>query len=103
MAKHFASILGLLSAAFIADSETVSAGHCLIGWPAVVGPTTKDGDTTVTTFAETPSTDNYMIGGLSTSLDFTEYEECVENGCAYLATWNKVSQKFSQKWIFTDV
>ena len=104
MAKPFASILGIFSAAaFIADSETVSATHCLIGWPAVVGPTTKDGDTTVTSFAETPNVDYYMIGGSSNSVDFTENEDCAADGCAYLATWNKVSQKFTQKWVFTDV
>ena len=103
MAKPFSSLVSLVSAAFLAGSETVNASHCLIGWPAVVGPVEKDGDTDVFTFSETPNVDYYMLGGSSNSVDFTENEDCAENGCAYMAVWNKISQKFSQKWIVTEV
>ena len=82
-----------------------SASHCMIGWPAIVGSSTKDGNTEVTVWAETPFPDTYLIGGHSESEDFTEDSLCSENehGCAYLTNWNKVSQEFEQKWIFTDV
>ena len=73
-----------------------SASHCMIGWPAIVGSSTKDGSTEVTVWAETPFPDTYLIGGHSVSEDFTEDSVCAENehGCAYLTNWNKVSQEF---------
>jgi len=54
-------------------------------------------------WSETPFSDSYLIGGNSDSADFTEDKTCASNGkgCAYLANWNKVSQEFTQKWIFT--
>ena len=69
----------------------------------MVGSETKDGDTEVTTWSATPFADNFLIGGTSNSADFTEKEECATNGtgCAYLTNWNKVTQEFDQKWIFT--
>ena len=74
----------------------------MIGWPAIVGSATKDGDTGVTVWSETPFVDMYLIGGMSNSADFTERDDC-SNGCAYMANWNKVSQEFDQKWIFNEV
>ncbi len=86
-------------------SSQAAALHCLIGWPAIVGSSTKDGNTGVQVWAETPFSDNYLIGGNSDSADFTEDATCASNGkgCAYLANWNKVSQVYTQKWIFNKV
>ena len=86
-------------------ASVTSASHCLIGWPVVVGPSTKDGSSEVTAWSATPFSDTYLIGGTSNSADFTEDSDCAENthGCAYLTNWNKVSQEFEQKWIFTAV
>ena len=68
-----------------------------------MGSSTQDGDTDVQVWSETPFTDSYLIGGNSNSADFTENEVCASNGkgCAYLANWNKITQDFTQKWIFT--
>ena len=73
-------------------ASVTSASHCLIGWPAVVGPSTKDGSTEVTAWSESPFPDTYLIGGSSDSKDFTEDSVCANNGrgCAYLTNWNKV-------------
>ena len=85
----------LFAAASVLAGVT-SASHCLIGWPATIGPSTKDGDTEVTAWSETPFPDTYLIGGSSESKDFTENNVCAKNGrgCAYLTNWNKVSQEF---------
>ena len=85
-------------------SQSSASDSCLIGWPAVLGSVAKDGNTDVMAWSETPFTDNYLIGGNSDSLAFTEHEECSTNGkgCAYITNWNKVSQEFTQKWIFTE-
>ena len=75
-------------------SSGVSALHCLIGWPTVLGPKSKDGSTTLSVWRETPFSDNFLIGGSSNSKEFTEKEECATNGvgCAYITNWNKVTQ-----------
>ena len=76
---------------------------CSLGWPAVVGPASQDGETSVTIWSETPDKNAYLIGGNSNSEDFTEESVCTKSGgCAYLANWNRISQKFDQKWVFTD-
>ena len=85
-------------------SQTVALpSNCLVGWPAILGSSTQDGNTDVQVWSETPFTDTYLIGGNSDSADFTENPMCATNGkgCAYLANWNKISQEFTQKWIFT--
>ena len=96
--KHLFTLLALVAG-------QAAASHCLIGWPGIVGSSTKDGDTDITVWHETPFSDAYLIGGNSNSKDFTEKSVCSSNGtgCAYLAVWNKVSQDFTQKWIFTKV
>lgn len=77
-------------------ASVASASHCMIGWPAIVGSSTKDGNTEVTVWSETPFPDTYLIGGHSESKDFTEDAYCADNlhGCAYLTNWNKVTQEF---------
>ena len=75
-------------------STGVSALHCLIGWPTVLGPKSKDGSTTLSVWLKTPDSDNYLIGGSSNSKEFTEKEECATNGvgCAYITNWNHITQ-----------
>ncbi len=82
--------------ALIACFYVVSGTHCLSNKPALLGSKTKDGSTTVTTWAQTPYTDNYLIGGTSNSADFTEQAECATNvgGCAFLANWNSISSRY---------
>ena len=69
---------------------------CLVGWPAIVGSSTKDDTTSVSAWSETPSSNTYILGGQSFSSDFTEKLTCANNGkgCAYLATWSKTSQNY---------
>ena len=75
-----------------------------MGWPAILGAESKDGDTGVTIWSETPDEDYYLIGGNADSQDFTEQASCTKNGgCAYLANWNRLTQQFDQKWVFTEL
>ena len=71
----------------------------------MLGPKSKDGNTTLSVWTETPFSDNFLIGGSSNSLEFTEKKECTTNGvgCAYITNWNKVTQEYEQKYIFTSV
>ena len=82
-----------------------SAVTCLAGWPSPIGPKTRDGDTVVSAWSETSSIDHYLVGGTSNSLALTENEACTKkkSGCAFLVTWNKLTQVYDQKWIFTEV
>ena len=85
----------IIAAAIVLFCSTgVSALHCLIGWPTVLGPKSKDGSTTLSVWLKTPDTDNYLIGGSSNSKEFTEKEECATNGvgCAYITNWNHITQ-----------
>ena len=91
----------LLATALIM-SQAIAA-ECLIGWPGVVGPKSRDGNTEVTVWQEATDGETYLVGGKSDSKDFTEHASCTNGGCAFMATWNKVTQEFSQKAIFTEV
>lgn len=96
------SSLSLL--AFALSFVSVQADFCSLGWPAVLGSASRDGDTSVTIWSETPDKDYYLIGGNSDSQDFTEQASCSKGGgCAYLANWNRITQQFDQKWVFTDL
>ena len=48
--------------------------------------------------------DTYIIGGTTTSTDFTETKrgEC-DNGCAFLATWTSTYEKFWGRWVINHV
>lgn len=83
----------------------VRGEHCLKGIPLILGPNEKEGNTRVTTWAQSPFPDNYLIAGVSTSVIFTERAECASNnlGCAFLTNYNVDTETFGQKWIFTDV
>ena len=50
-------------------STEVNALHCLIGWPTVLGPKSKDGSTTLSVYLETPFSDNFLIGGSDATRD----------------------------------
>ena len=76
---------------------------CTLGWPAILGPASRQGKTSVTIWAQSPNDDYYFIGGTSDSVDFTEEDSCQrENGCAFMAQWNRISQEFEQKWVFSQ-
>ena len=53
-------------------TQFVEALHCKIGWPVILGADNFDGDTEVTTFAQTPTEGMWYVGGRSQSLAFTE-------------------------------
>ena len=59
----------------------------------------------MSSWAEAPLEEYFLIGGSSNSADFTEKPECAEKqaGCAFLVSYNTVSQSFDQKWVFTAV
>ena len=53
-------------------SRLVSATHCITGFPVLLGSNTKDGNTQISTWAQTPQEDHILIAGTSNSADFTE-------------------------------
>ena len=87
---------------FASISLVAQAAHCLEGLPVMLGPQSKDGDTKVTVWAQSPFPANYLIGGWSNSIDFTESTECSTNGfgCAFMANWSTESETFTQRWIW---
>ena len=81
-----------------------SAATCKIGWPAVLGPNDKDGDTTVSVWTQTESSDYYLVGGMTKSDTFAERKDtvCSTQGCAYLTLWFKIGMKFSYRRIYSQ-
>ena len=69
-------------------SVTKASEACSVGFPVVMGPESRDGNTEATVFMKTPNSDIYLVGGWSDSPTLTEHEECVEKGCAFIATWS---------------
>ena len=59
-------------------SVTKASAACSVGFPAVMGPESRDGNTQSTVFAESPSSDIFLVGGWSDSSTFTEHEECAD-------------------------
>ena len=86
-------------------SQYASALHCKIGWPVILGADNFDGDTEVTTFAETPTDGTWYVGGRSQSNTFTEQDEgvCDINGCAFVTTWKKTNEKYDNRLVYTNV
>ena len=77
-----------------------------MGWPVMLAPYSQDGDTELTVWTETPDSyhgDKFVLGGRSTSKDFTEQDECDKQGCAYSVLWRKIGSRFSQHTVFTNV
>ena len=86
-------------------TQVTNALHCKIGWPVILGADDYDGDTEVTTFAETPEEGMWYVGGRSQSPIFTEQDEgvCDVNGCAFVTTWVKTNEKFDNRLVYTNV
>ena len=77
----------------------------MVGWPLVLGPISQDGDTVVEVWDETPIDDlTYIVGGYSTSKDFTETErnKC-DQGCAFLTVWTSNEERFWARWVISNV
>ena len=74
----------------------VSGQFCSLGWPVIFGPASKDGDTEVTVWTETPNEIYYLIAGTTNSKDFSDG---VEGSSSFLVLWNKLTQEFEQKWL----
>lgn len=83
---------------------TDANSFCKIGWPAVLGPVDQDGDTTVSAWTQTESTDYYLIGGMTKSDSFAERNDntCSTKGCAYLTLWFKIGMTFNHRRIYSE-
>lgn len=97
------SLRFILSAAIC--FQLTLALHCKIGWPVIFGSDNWDGDTEVTTWAETPVDGMWYIGGKSKSTAFTEEPEgtCDVKGCAFVTTWVKTNERFNNRLIYNNV
>ena len=95
-------LLGLSNLTQLVDA----AADCKVGWPIIFADVDKDGDTEVQAWASTDldKTSEFLIGGRSTSLSFTEQDDvCDKVGCAWLVLWRQVGSVISHRTIFKEV
>lgn len=99
-------MLSKLLCGLLAAQTAQALVNCKVGWPIILADDDQDGDTEVQTWVSvgTSSTEEYLIGGRSTSLDFTEQDDiCDKVGCAFLVLWRQVGSVLSNRIIYTEV
>lgn len=98
--------VAVLATTFIALARLGLANNCKVSWPVVLGDVNQDGDTEVTAWAATDDDvgNQFLIGGRSTSLTFTEQKDtCDKVGCAFVVVWNQVGSVFVRRTIYKEV
>ena len=81
-----------------------SAQNCKVGWPVVLGPESRDGNTVVQMWTKAPiDDDTYLIGGYSNSKDFLETKnDMCDGNCAFLTVWTSIQEKFWNRWVINE-